>query len=367
VRATDWTPADAHARRMRTLLLGALLVSGCAPSVRMPEIAPAEIETTLLLIGDGGEQDPRHPGAPLDSLFAHASLAPQRTVIVFLGDNIYPGGVPIDSGAAHWADALRRLQVQVDAVPHGARAIFVPGNHDWAYHEPEGLQSIRMQERLIASLARGGDIVQLPTNGCPGPIPVDVGRLRLVLLDTQWFLHPYIVRDSLSSCPTDVGVVTDMLRQQVRPTREDQVVVVAAHHPLMTGGKHGGYCGVTGQYNRFAGSPQDILSGTNRLMRDSLLSAFVEYPPLVYAAGHEHNLQVLRGQQASFLLVSGAGSHSKAGCAVHLRESLFIAQHRSGFMKLDILRGRGVLLSVYHFARDGAGGLAYTRWLEPGP
>jgi hypothetical protein len=353
---------------MRAAVASAVLLAGaCTHGIRDPGITPDAIETTLLLIGDAGEPDPRHRGAPLDSIVAHASEAPERTIVLFLGDNIYPAGVPVKADAPTVLDARRRLEEQVLAVPPGARGIFVAGNHDWGNVEPDGLLSIRRQGEWIAQLARGRDVRLLPANGCPGPVTVDNGRLRLVLLDTQWFLHPYVVRDSLTDCPNDVGVVTALLREQVRPTRDDQVVVVAGHHPLMTGGKHGGYCGITGPYNRFAGSAQDILSSKNRQMRDSLESAWSETPPFIYAAGHEHNLQVLRGRNVPHLLVSGAGSYSKAGCAVYMRESRFISQHRSGFMRVDIMRAGGVLLRVYHFDGGGRGGLVYTRWLEERP
>jgi hypothetical protein len=103
-------------------------------------------------------------------------------------------------------------------------------------------------------------------------------------------------------------------------------------------------------------------------MRDSIESAFQVRPPLAYLAGHEHNLQVLRGgEAATYLLVSGAGSYAKASCSVRLRESYYVSQHRSGFMRIDILRGGGVLLGVYRFRGDGTGGLSYSRWLEPRP
>jgi hypothetical protein len=342
-----------------------LLSVACQRRAPSLDIAPAEIETSVFLIGDAGQPDPHEVGAPLDSLAVQAALAPGRTIIVFLGDNVYPEGIP-EEGSAQWADARRRLEAQVNAVPRGARGIFLPGNQDWAGETAYGLYSIRQQEQLIRSLARDRDAYMLPGNGCPGPATVDGGRLRLVIVDTQWWLHEYIVRDAESDCATDIGAVTAALRAQVRPAREDQVVIVAGHHPLMTGGEHGGYCGVSGPFRRFGGRRQDIISGANRTMRDSLESAFAAHPPLVYAAGHEHNLQVLRGRRgAQYLLVSGAGSDSKVSCAVRLRESYFTSQHRNGFMRVDLLRGRGVLLRVFHFTGGGAGGLTYARWLEP--
>ncbi|HEY9229074.1 MAG TPA: metallophosphoesterase [Gemmatimonadaceae bacterium] len=348
----------------------ALLVIGgasCRP-LTYDTPAPQEIETSLFLIGDAGEPDPREVGAPLDSLTAQAAVAPQRSVIVFLGDNVYEEGIPED-GRAEYADARRRLEAQVHAVPPGVRAIFIPGNHDWGREGPYGLFSIRRQERMIDTLAGESDIRLLPGNGCPGPVSIDVGRLRLVMLDTQWWLHDYIVRDAASRCTSlTIGNVTSALRQQVKAPGSGRVVVVAGHHPLMTGGEHGSYCGVTGPFRRFAGRSQDILGGANRRMRDSIESAFREIPPLVYAAGHDHSLQVLRtGRNAPYVLVSGAGSAPKASCAVRLRESLYTSPHRSGFMRLDIMRGGGVLLRVFRFTSSGSGGIAYSHWLEPRP
>ena len=136
----------------------------------------------------------------------------------------------------------------------------------------------------------------------------------------------------------------------------------------MTGGEHGGYCGMTGPFRRFAGRAQDVMSGINRRMRDSLESAFIASPPLAYAAGHDHSLQVLQGgRSAQYLLVSGAGSASKTSCAVRLRESHYTSPHRSGFMRLDIMRNRGALLRVFRYSSSGSGGIAYSRWLEPLP
>lgn len=344
--------------------LAVTAASACRSRVPIGELAPSEIETTLLLIGDAGEPDPRDTGPALDSMTAQASVAPNRTIIVFLGDNVYPAGFP-EEGRAEWADARRRMEVQVNAVPRGARGIFVPGNHDWAGTGPFGLYSIRLQERVIASLAQGRDVRMLPGNGCPGPVTLDAGRLRLVALDTQWWLHSFIVRDSLSNCATDPAAVTAALRSQVAATQDGRITVVAGHHPLMTGGEHGGYCGITGPFRRFGGRSQDITSALNRTMRDSIESAFAGHPPLAYAAGHEHNLQVLRGgPTVRYLLVSGAGSEAKTACAVWMRESYHVAQRRSGFMRLDILRGKGVLLRVFHYSGSGAGGLSYSRWLE---
>lgn len=355
-------------RKMAGAMLCALALAGvtaCRHRVALEDLPPEEIETTLFLVGDAGEPDPRQVGSPLDSLTAQAQAAPERSIIVFLGDNIYPAGIPAE-GAAEWADARRRLEAQVMAVPPGGRGILVPGNHDWANATAFGLYSVRFQEQIISSLARGRNVRLLPGNGCPGPVMLDIGRLRLVALDTQWWLHSYIVRDSTSNCPTNnVAAVTSTLRNQVRPEGDARVVLVAGHHPLMTGGVHGSYCGVTGPFRRFGGRAQDIMSSANRTMRDSIRSAFAGRPPLAYAAGHDHSLQVLRGGlNVDYLLVSGAGSPSRVTCAVRLRESYYVSQRHTGFMRVDIMKGKGVLLRVFRYPASTSGALSYSRWLE---
>lgn len=340
--------------------------SGCSLSVTKETLAPADVETTVFFIGDAGEPDPRQRPLVLDSLSAQAAKIPGRALIVFLGDNVYPNGIP-EEGQAEYADARRRLQAQVDAIPTGVRGIFIPGNHDWGGEtgEPFGLYAIRLQEKMITSMAGGRDIKMLPVNGCPGPAAVDIGRLRLLLLDTQWWLHDYIVHDASSNCETTTGAVTETLRQLVEQKMPGRVTIGAGHHPLMTGGEHGGYCGIVGPFRRFGGSSQDILSGANRTMRDSIESAFRSQPPLAFIAGHDHNLQVLKGDpNVRYILVSGAGSMDKLACTVRLRESYYTAQHRTGFMRIDIMHNKGVLLSVYQYAASGIGGLSYTKWLE---
>jgi hypothetical protein len=353
-------------RRAALCALSLAGASACHHKVTLDELPVSEIETTLFLVGDAGEPDPHEVGAPLDSLAAQAAVAPERTIVVFLGDNVYPGGIPAE-GAAEWADARRRLEEQVKSIPPGVRGIFVPGNHDWGDETAFGLYSIRLQERMIASLAQGRNVRLLPGNGCPGPVSVDVGRLRFVALDTQWWLHSFIVRDSSSHCPTNtMGTVTAALRDQVRPTGEGRVVFVGAHHPLMTGGLHGSYCGVTGPFRRFGGQSQDIISSANRTMRDSIRAAFDGHPPLAFVAGHDHTLQVLRGgRNVDYMLVSGAGSAGKTECAVRLRESYYVSQHHAGFMRVDIMKGKGVLLRVFRYpGPKHSGALAYSRWLE---
>src|SRR5688572_13611518 len=80
-------------RRALVLSLALASMAACRLTQVKANLAPADIDTSLFLIGDACEPDPREKSAALDSLTAQATAAPQP-VIVFLGDNVYPDGIP---------------------------------------------------------------------------------------------------------------------------------------------------------------------------------------------------------------------------------------------------------------------------------
>ena len=354
-------------------------IAGCR-GARVAPPPPTEIVETIFLIGDAGEPDPRLPATVLDSLAVQAAGVGSKGTILFLGDNIYPAGTA-DSIAANYSDVLRRLDAQIRAVPGGATGIFLPGNHDWAdggvggflgaATAADGLFIVRRQYALIPRRPKnaGAKVMMLPQGGCPGPAVVDHGRVRLILLDTQWWLHNYIVRDSLSDdrengCTTHtIGEITQALRDSLKTTRPGQSVIVASHHPLVTGGPHGGYCGAFALFRRWANTSQDLFGKSYTMMRDSLNRALETRPPLIYAAGHDHSLQVLRGRTSSYALVSGAGSIGKGECAARLRQSLYVGQATSGFMRLDFTAADSVLLRVYRYDSHVQGEV-FSHWLH---
>jgi len=341
---------------------------------------PTGVVETIFLIGDAGEPDPRLPATVLDSLAVQAAAVGSRGTILFLGDNIYPAGTA-DSSSVNYADVLRRLDAQIRTVPSGGTGIFLPGNHDWsdegqggffgAGTAADGLFIIRRQSALIPRRPKhpGATVMMLPKGGCPGPVVVDRERVRLILLDSQWWLHNYIVRDSISDDPENgcsthtTGEITQAVRDSLKTTHPGQSVIVASHHPLRTGGPHGGYCGAFALFRRWANTSQDLLGKSYTLMRDSLNSALKTRPPLIYAAGHDHSLQVMLGRTSSYALVSGAGSIGKGECAARLRQSLYVGQATSGFMRLDFVPGDSVLLRVYRYDSHVEGEV-YSQWLR---
>lgn len=355
-------------------------VCGACQLKSAPAPNPSQIVETIFLIGDAGEPDPRLPSMVLDSLHAQAASVGARGTILFLGDNVYPAGVSAPL-VGTYPDAVRRLDAQIRVVPANGRGIFLPGNHDWAdggagglfgaASTADGLYTVRRESELVAERPRnpGATVLMAPRNGCPGPVVVNSPRVRLVLLDTQWWLQNYIVRDSISDDP-ETGCSTHTIPEIVRAvadslraTRPGQTVIVAAHHPMRTAGQHGGYCGAFALLKRWANTSQDLLGKNYKMLRDSLGAALAVRPPLIFAGGHDHTLQVLRGKSSKYVLVSGAGSLGKGECAARLRETIYVAQATSGFMRLDFSAGDSVRLGVFRYDSHSHGEV-YSAWLH---
>jgi len=361
---------------------------GCAtpaPAADPPAPLPA-VETRLYLIGDAGAPAPADP--VFKALAGQIAGDPARSMVVFLGDNIYPAGLP-PAGAPGRQEAERRLDEQIDLVRDaGARAIFIPGNHDWAAWGIAGWESVKREGRRIAD--RGGTRVSLlPADGCPGPVVRDVDtRLRLIALDTQWWLHAYAKPlHPNSNCPEDSEAeVVEALRAAIEGAGDRRVVVVG-HHPLASGGIHGGNFGwsdhifplrakrswlwiplpgIGSAYplaRRRGVSDQDLSGPLNVHMREAIAGVFARAAPLDYAAGHEHNLQVIQGKGGEYLLVSGTGFFGHASRTASTEGTLF-ARVASGFMRLDLSATGEVRLAVIVADASGNAQEAFSKMLK---
>ncbi len=346
------------------------------PKVETPVAATASPSYRLLLLGDGGFALPG--SSVMDALAKRAAEDPEHTSVVFLGDNIYPAGLP-EPGHEERQDAERHLLAQIEPLRGlDLEVIFVPGNHDWSNSGIDGAVALRRQQEFLANHGTRRTRL-LPSDGHPGPVCLDRGDLRLALIDTQWWLHRYERR-------------TDISREQVLADLRGCVesagprhVVVAAHHPLITHGPHGGFIdwvdhvfpltrvhplayvplpiiGSLYPLVRSAGvTTQDTRHEDNLSMVNQLTAQFQHRRPLLYAAGHDHSLQVQQmGRGPRFHVVSGGGSRPSS--VTHDDSTLF-AVAQLGFMELDLHGGGRPLLRVYTLEDDEAS-VAWQRWLE---
>jgi hypothetical protein len=361
-----------------------LFISGCSTSYYIKkgyekaaeETDDSMIDYRVLLIGDAGEPSPDYREPVLHEMESRAKLLPEKTINIFLGDNVYPFGLEAEDDLMYTI-YKSRLDEQINIMKQsGTEGVFIPGNHDWGEGGRDGWDRIRRMGQYIDLHKPSIEI--LPKDGCPGPVVKDYGnQLRVIYIDSQWWLHNDIKpNQSNSDCypVTKEGVINSI--DSLLKSSGERLVLIAGHHPLKTYGPHGGYfdwkahifplldfskylwiplpvIGSLYPLGRMAGiSPQDMSNSLNKDFVEKIEEVLSKHNNVIYAAGHEHSLQVINGVNNNFYLVSGYGTAVHANTLSYGDESIFSVLY-PGFMQLDFLKNKTVRLAVFIVNNDG--------------
>ena len=352
-------------------------LAGCSHDL-FAEFAPpvvcrtdSPVQSSTFLIGDAGaprlpEPGTDDPDALVDPLLLHLRadvaaqverLGPQRTAVVFLGDNVYEKGLP-PAGAKDRRQKERVLNALVAAVGE-ARGLFTLGNHDWNQGKPDGWRRALAQLEYLGT--RGDHVSAHPVAGCPGPEVVDFGeQIRFVFFDLWAAIYQLDTANAEQShCSTQVGEgrLVAALERILDETTQRRVVVVT-HPPMLTGGPHGGYfpwrehvfplrvfhrdlwiplpiIGSIFPISRMLGvTDADVMGPRYRRYLEGMKQALRPGHPALVAAGHEHSLQIHIDPTGVYHAVSGAGSIRKVDYVRQMRSDL-MSLAAPGYMRLD--------------------------------
>ena len=191
-----------------------------------------EVAHAFYLLGDGGNSPIGTETTTLKRLRTALNAANQESTLLFLGDNIYPAGMP-KKGHPQRAFAEHQLNIQTAIAQNfKGNTYFIPGNHDWNKGNKDGLEFIKRQEDYIQDFLKKK--VFHPSDGCPGPKEISLNdEITLIVIDTQWWLHKYDkARGEKDGC--DLRTESDFLgefNELLKKNREKHVMVVG-HHPL---------------------------------------------------------------------------------------------------------------------------------------
>lgn len=330
--------------------------------------AQDSIRYRVILVGDAGEMNKEQQKA-----LQHASghVLPGKTSVFYLGDNIYPKGMSLP-GSGKTTESIDILRSQYEPMrAKGAPVYFVPGNHDWDKMGPDGLAKIKLQWQYLDGL--GDSLLKLlPANGCPDPVAIPLNdKLVVIAYDSEWWLFPFSKdnEDGECDCKTREDVVAKL--DELRNRYSDKMIILASHHPFESYGIHGGKytlkdhifpltaanknlyipLPVLGSLYPFLRStftnPEDLKHPLYRELIKRVTGVFKDFPNVVYAAGHEHGLQLIKDERTQ--IVSGAGAkHTNAKKGKH---SLF-ADATQGYVTVDQLNDNSLRFTYYIYDKD---------------
>ncbi len=329
------------------------------------------IQSTIVLIGDAGAlTNGKHP--VVDAAKKTVKMD-EKTTVVYLGDNLYKTGLP-DDAVPNFAIAKAPLdsQIHITRGNTNTRVYFLPGNHDWANGGKNGYQSILRVQNYIDVL--GNDLVKmLPRDGCGGPEEVKINDdITLVMMDSQWWIHEYDKPGVESDCPykTKAEILTEL--DEILAKNSKKLILFATHHPFRSYGPHGGYYTLKQHIFPFTdlkpnlyiplpvlgsvypltravfGTSQDLQHPFYQSMVHDIEAVIKGNPNVIYLAGHEHGLQLIKDSGYNYI-VSGGGCKMNR---VSKSKNTKYAVETTGFATLQVSKNKNVTVNFYEVEGD---------------
>ncbi|WP_340102750.1 metallophosphoesterase [Rhodohalobacter sp. 8-1] len=290
---------------------------------------------SLFLIGDAGDATLDPLSGSLRAMGEKLAEVDTSGAVVFLGDNIYPHGLPPEDSERR-PEIDERLLAQIETVKDfGGPVYFIPGNHDWESSGEDGLEYIRRQEDFVEErMGRGNSF--LPDDGYPGPVSVTLldknesaginYSIGLIIMDTHWWIHPHdkpLPQGAETEEQAKELVLNNLAEQMSQFT--DEELVFSAHHPLYSFGRHGSkfplkthlmppvFGSAYALYRNMWGYPNDITHKHYSRMKEGILAAASDNRSTIFVGGHEHSLSFIPVEEDGkqfHQIVSGSGTRS---------------------------------------------------------
>jgi hypothetical protein len=324
------------------------------------------VSARIILVGDAGALvNGKHPVCSSIKNHMHPD---KKTTIVFLGDNLYKIGLP-DEAHVNYVLSRSVLDSQMNVAENTqAQVYMIPGNHDWENGGPFGWDALLRQEAYVNSV-KDRNVHFVPSEGCPGPVEIPVGNDAVVIaFDSQWWLHRYDKPDVEWDCACKTESEFTLQLSELIRKNYNKLVILACHHPFMSNGPHGGYYGIKQHIfpltdwrkklyiplpvigsiypisRSVFGSHQDMNFPAYQNMMDRIQAAAKGHPNLIYAAGHEHSLQLLKDDSARHYIVSGSGCQTTR--VEDSRKSLY-TKDSMGYAVVEVSKNRNVRVRFY--------------------
>lgn len=339
-----------------------------------------EIEHTFYLIGDAGKSPINGMNPVLKSFKKRIDKADKNSSVFFLGDNIYPAGMPDpkDSTQAYLV-AKSHLDAQLNTLKnYKGKPLFIPGNHDWY---TEGLVGLEREQKYIQKALDSKDVF-LPEDGCPLETIEVNENLIVIAIDTEWYLTNWNKRPDINDkCDIKSREKFLIELESLISKNRQKTTVIAMHHPMFSYGSHGGQYSfkkhfypkpgvgplpVIGTFlnvlRKTAGPSSEDLQGKRyRELRNRVVTLAQYSNKVIFVSGHEHSLQYIVEENTP-QIVSGAGA--KSGETRLLNGSKFSTGEK-GYATLEVYKDGSSRVRFYGLDQDNNEKFLFTSEVLP--
>ncbi|MCA5004941.1 metallophosphoesterase [Sphingobacterium bovistauri] len=326
------------------------------------------IEHRLILFGDAGEIN---NGQKQSINKAIELLLPNKTSVYFLGDNIYPYGMSLESKQRK--ETIDILESQfLPFIKKNTSVTFIPGNHDWDHSRQLGLEKIKAQEAYILS-QNITNLQFVPKAGTSDIFSKEItNSAKVILFDSEYWLFPFHANpDSALSIDVRNRFLEDLKTELELNT--GKTIFILSHHPMRSYGEHGK--NITWKDHVFPLTrisknlyvPLPILGSLYPLVRTKIFHSAEDishplyknlvkditeitnkYPNVVFVAGHDHGLQLI--EDNNFIqIVTGSGA-KRSFIASHSTQKF--VSNKQGFCMVDFLDTGDFTITYFTVSND---------------
>lgn len=321
---------------------------GSGAVTRTDSILGKKITHRFFLIGDAGYATSPKSQQLLSVINDKLKQSGENTTLLYLGDNIYPHGMP-PKGSADREAAQKSLDSQLALAKNfKGRTHFIPGNHDWY----SGLTGLLDQEKYIKDYLQVKKSY-LPGDGCPIDDFAVNDSITIVAVDSQWYIEDWDNEPAINdNC--DIKTREDFFTEleSVLNQNQNNTVLLAVHHPLFSNGAHGGQYSLRKQIfpleqdiplpiigsvmnfvRKTSGlNPQDIQARQYRTFCNRVRTLIQNKDNVIVVSGHDHNLQYINKEKIH-QIISGSGSKEEGARAVNAND---FSYGGTGYAILDV-------------------------------
>lgn len=241
----------------KTFLLSGLLLSCATYNVKkgknLHEVSKSELKTDndfqIFLVGDAGNSEEIQAQQTLSFFKNKIDSANSNSMLIFLGDNIYPLGMPKESDK-DYPLAKEKMENQLAITKNfKGKTLVIPGNHDW-YH---GLDGLKAQEDFVKTYLNDKKSF-LPKNSCPIDDINLTKDIKLIIIDSEWALINWDKYPGINK-GCDIKTRDDFYTEfkDLITKNQDKRIIVALHHPVISSGVHAGFNSAKSHLSAFNG------------------------------------------------------------------------------------------------------------------
>ncbi|MCW2119493.1 metallophosphoesterase [Flavobacterium sp. 7A] len=321
----------------------------------------SKIAHTFYLIGDAGNTNTDISNSILSPLQEKLKTAEKNSTLLFLGDNVYPKGIPSKESNPNYKSAEQKLFNQLKITKDfKGQTIFIPGNHDWY----SGIEGLKKQEDLVQAYLKDKKAFS-PRKGCAIDDVKINDDVLLITVDSEWYLEDWNKSPTINDdCDIKTREAFFVALEDLLNKNKDKTIVLAMHHPLMSNGSHGGQFSwkkqifpleqkiplpILGSFlnliRKTSGvSPQDIQNKQYSTFANRIKTLLQGQDNVVVVSGHDHNLQYIDHQNIK-QIVSGAGSKEEAAKTLFPND---FSYGKKGYAVLTIYKNGKTAVSFYN-------------------